>query len=602
MPLKSDLRGRSAEERRTERDELHFLRQPPVRWFEPALLLKAALEVAVSGTFGKFADKRELQRDPQGSPVGDPGSGHGFFDHSANEEVWLDFLSDTGDGWEATATMAWLLAQPALTLDGEELTRGEAVLLGGDQVYPTADPEAYEDRFVGPFAGALPWSEDEDAAPRMYATPGNHDWYDGLTSFLRLFCQEKWIGGWRTRQRRSYYALKLPHRWWVWAIDIQLDTYIDDTQLEYFKQVGLQKGDKVILLTAKPSWVKAYDRRVEPGSWRYLAYFEEHAIRRRQGRLALTLTGDLHHYSRYEPHGEGAAEAPKRITAGGGGAYLSCTHTLREKVNLKALGPGEPVEYRREQIYPRAEDSKRLSRGILGLAGKNPGFANLLGGIYALAALAMLAALSGAPGGLVETGTGSLVDYLGHIASGAPLLLAILLTGALAGYTDITPSPLTVARLEILGLVALRIVVGALHALLHLVLAALAVRSGLELGLPPALVWVFGAAAAFVVGYVVGTTLFATVLLAVHRVFGRHAERAANEVFAGQGISGYKNFIRMRLNAEGLTLFPIGVDEVCGEWDRVEGEHPGFRPSAGHEPRTHLIDEQIPIAPPPIAD
>ena len=60
MPLKSDLRGRSAEERRTERDELHFLRQPPVRWFEPALLLMAALEVAVSGTFGKFADKREL--------------------------------------------------------------------------------------------------------------------------------------------------------------------------------------------------------------------------------------------------------------------------------------------------------------------------------------------------------------------------------------------------------------------------------------------------------------------------------------------------------------------------------------------------------------
>ena len=123
--------------------------------------------------------------------------------------------------------------------------------------------------------------------------------------------------------------------------------------------------------------------------------------------------------------------SPTRITAGGGGAYLSCTHTLREKVNLKTLGRGEPVEYRREQIDPRKEDSSG-SGGDSGLAGTNPGFANLLGAIYALAALAMLAALSGAPGGLVETGTGSLVDYLGHIASGVLLLLAILLTGALA--------------------------------------------------------------------------------------------------------------------------------------------------------------------------
>ena len=72
------------------------------------------------------------------------------------------------------------------------------------------------------------------------------------------------------------------------AIDIQLDTYIDEPQLQYFKQVGLQKGDKVILLTAKPSWVKAYDGRVEPGSWRYLAFFEEQEVRARGAGSALT--------------------------------------------------------------------------------------------------------------------------------------------------------------------------------------------------------------------------------------------------------------------------------------------------------------------------
>jgi hypothetical protein len=88
--LNDDLRGRSARERREERDLLGFLRQPKVRWLTPALLVRAGVEVAVSSAFGRFADKRELQRDPQEA-----------FDYSNAGELWLDYMSDTGDGWEA---------------------------------------------------------------------------------------------------------------------------------------------------------------------------------------------------------------------------------------------------------------------------------------------------------------------------------------------------------------------------------------------------------------------------------------------------------------------------------------------------------------------
>ena len=184
----------------------------------------------VSGTFGKFADKREIQREPQ---LG--------MDYSvAPGDLWIDYLSDTGDGWEATYTMAWLLAQESLDFEGQPLPRGRILLLGGDQVYPTAEPIAYEDRFIGPFAAALPKSDAVDK-PDLYAIPGNHDWYDGLGSFLRVFCaREGRIGDWRTRQRRSYFALKLPNDWWIWGIDIQLDTYIDDVQLDYFLTAGRQ--------------------------------------------------------------------------------------------------------------------------------------------------------------------------------------------------------------------------------------------------------------------------------------------------------------------------------------------------------------------------
>jgi len=64
----------------------------------------------------------------------------------------------------------------------------------------------------------MPWATPQ---PLMLALPGNHDWYDGLTSFLRLFTQGRMIGGWRTEQKRSYFTVQLPHRWWLYAVDIQ---------------------------------------------------------------------------------------------------------------------------------------------------------------------------------------------------------------------------------------------------------------------------------------------------------------------------------------------------------------------------------------------
>ena len=79
--------------------------------------------------------------------------------------------------------------------------------------------------------------------PTVYAIPGNHDWYDGLTGFMRLFGQDdRWLGGWRTNQTRSYFAVELPHDWWLWGIDIQSDSLIDEPQLDFFGRVRDRGG------------------------------------------------------------------------------------------------------------------------------------------------------------------------------------------------------------------------------------------------------------------------------------------------------------------------------------------------------------------------
>ena len=69
----------------------------------------------------------------------------------------------------------------------------------------------------------------------LFAIPGSHDWYDGLVNFTSIFCRSRNIGGWRTSQARSYFALRLR---WLWGIDIQFGASLDEVQLQYFGNEG----------------------------------------------------------------------------------------------------------------------------------------------------------------------------------------------------------------------------------------------------------------------------------------------------------------------------------------------------------------------------
>jgi hypothetical protein len=581
VSLKSSLRSRTARDLRDERDTLGFVRRPAVRWLSPGLLARSGVEVVVSGTFGKFADKREMQREPQGP-----------FDYSGAGELWVDYLSDTGDGFDATYTMAWLLAQDDLDFEGERLPRGKLLFLGGDEVYPLADPVAYEDRFIGPFAGALPQPPAD--RPDMYALPGNHDWYDGLVSFLRVFCtRDGAIGGWATRQRRSYFAVKLPNDWWIWGIDIQLDTYIDDTQLDYFRGQPVKPGDKVILMTAIPAWTHALDAKVDPSSWRYLSFFEERIVRASGARLCVALSGDTHHYARFEP---ATPAEPTRLTAGGGGAYLSGTHTLHPELRLRSLDhdAAATVDYALQEVYPPADVSSRLSNGILKLGLLNQQFALLLGAVYVVLGLTMLSALKALVGTVYVNATGAGFDgFLSASIGGPTMLVVLVLFGGLYAGTDVVAPALEQREGVVRATKLARFAVAALHALGHLAIAAVVLWAAAKLVGDHSLgIWIAGLIALLVAGAALGSTLFGVVLLLVHRVRGKRARQAANQVFTGQSIPDYKNLLRMRFHADGgLTIYPLGVERACTAWRFAgdDGPKPRFTPS-GAPPVAHAID------------
>ena len=170
----------------------------------------------------------------------------------------------------------------------------------------------------------------------MFLIPGNHDWYDGLVAFLAIFCREKttYIGRWVTRQRRSYFALKLAPDWWLWAIDIQLAEDMDQPQADYFVAIAVSEAmpanSKIILCSAEPGWYKAEEQAASFRSLGYAAWIAENA--KKNFRIVAGLSGDTHHYARYVSN-----FGTQFITSGGGGAFLHGTQDLKDTIRIKWL-------------------------------------------------------------------------------------------------------------------------------------------------------------------------------------------------------------------------------------------------------------------------
>ncbi|KJE88436.1 hypothetical protein CAOG_000093 [Capsaspora owczarzaki ATCC 30864] len=284
---------------------------------------------------GAYASKRPASVDttapptPSMLPPGRDFKPWHSYDSHGQSVFTLDFVADTGDGWNSTFTIATLLAQPRLdVLDPKHgeyicLERGKVLVLGGDLCYPDPSPQNYKSRFVEPFRHAL-WPEKDfrsgfdierrhitsSTHPHAFAIPGNHDWLDGLVAFRRVMCSGHRLGGWVLPQRRSYFALQLPDGWWLFGIDDQLTYDIDDGQFRYFRNVAAHMAptDRVIVAMHRPFWIlDGHPREV-------LSVLFDKAL---GDKLKLILAGDLHFYSRHERQ-DGKINM---IVAGGGGKY-----------------------------------------------------------------------------------------------------------------------------------------------------------------------------------------------------------------------------------------------------------------------------------------
>ncbi|EON77099.1 hypothetical protein ADIS_2409 [Lunatimonas lonarensis] len=539
-----------------------------VNWYDPKQLAFTGVKTVLSSVFGNFADRREMQAalDKEGKP----------FDYSEKDELWFDFVSDLADGFNPTYTVAKTMAQPSITVDGKELKRGDFLLMGGDEVYPTPEMIEYTNRLKGPFEAAFPKDDSPDAdRPDVFAIPGNHDWYDGLTNFLRLFTQGRSLGNWKTRQTRSYFAIKLPHDYWLIAVDIQLHADIDYPQICYFRDIAqnhFTPETKVILCTAEPSWVfRSFDQK-NTAHDRFKFFIDrvlygkgEPAYEEKNRTITVNtiLTGDLHHYARYEEKTK-RGETRQLITSGGGGAFMHPTHTLKE-----TIAPVDGYSAELKSVFPSKESSVRLS------------LLNLLFPYFSLTMLTLFGIVHAFTSWILQTKrfvsgetlmeqlaiSGFFSDGIGNachsilmalLHNPGAIFLNLLLVGGVVVFTDVKS-----------GYGKWNYLAGVVHGLLHLVMFYVMLwgfsvlnLSHFDLGIHSLAQVSLFIVEMVLIGGTVSALIFGLYLTFSVIVLKNHITEASSSY----RWEGYKNFLRIHLTKDVLTIYPIGFKKVVTDW------------------------------------
>jgi hypothetical protein len=505
---------------------------------------------------------------------GDPSKGSVV--EALGRPLWVDFVADTGDDHDVSQAVARMLfASYSLAEDGHTrvLPRGDVLLFGGDTAYPVATGDEIARRLV------MPWNDvlreraiDGDPRRVLLGIAGNHDWYDGLDGFGRLFRRRPhgtladvdeprtglprrrvkretgivarqlhldevsgilrmlaaaWRGvralvagekilrprrlalvGYDPVQDASYWALPLAPGLEAWGVDRQLGR-LDYRQRLFFAERRRAAPSGRLLFVA-PDPAVAFGEKHAPGA-RMLS-----ACRLSLERDAiLYLTGDMHHYERRV-----AGSASTHLIAGGGGAFLHGT-----RITPSPSGPAACA-------YPTAAMSRRLLAQVpLKLMVGSSGF--ILHLVLALIASLELGAAARGTTTLVVTGC---------------VIAAALAAGLYANVGHNKAHPLAVGAVA----VPFGVVLGLLPMTLHLSLPHIV----------PVVDWDIGVLVVFAfVGALVVGLFFTTITL-----LGLEHQQA----FAVLSHPGFKHFVRLCVHPDGrVEAFAIGKDDPVGPGDAV---------------------------------
>ncbi|MEX2264783.1 MAG: hypothetical protein WD696_22705 [Bryobacteraceae bacterium] len=486
-------------------------------------------------------------------------------------DLYVDFVADTGDDVAVSRAVARLVFAPYELPDPDRpggfllAPRGEILLFGGDTAYPVATAQELMNRVIAPWNQVLQALPDDGRRRVLLGVPGNHDWYDGLDGFGRMFRRHapgpaarasvtrivspmmlehhaEWarefvrggriekpealgLSGYTSVQNASYFALPLAPAIELLAVDRQL-TATDSRQTEFLGDYYQAHPDSAILAVL-PDPVYHFGDPSRTGTQMVESLHLDLASRE-----TFVLTGDIHHYERLE---RGKA---LHVIAGGGGAFL---HPARI-----AEGGLTPTV-----VWPDVAQSRMLLRTVpwklaLGRSGFLPHFV-----LLALFALAYVLSQR-------------LYAHTG-LAVSASILTTLFIGGIYALIGGVTRRPLVLPFAFVAALVTVLLPIGG-SLFLNMAFERLGWSASVAiLGLSTIAIGVFTGA------FVFGSYLALLTLLGYENM----------QAFTVLDHPGFKHFVRLRVRADGRGIdgWCIGAADPLGDGEEpVLVDHFSWRP------------------------
>nr|WBO82153.1 metallophosphoesterase [Streptomyces sp. SBE_14.2] len=325
-----------------ERGTYRRLMPPDVKrisWLDPRMLW-AARNGVLASWFGDPTGRTRARWTAQRTAAGAPADK--VIRRSDPDTFSFLVIGDTGEGGEPQYAVV-----PGLLKAGEGTS---FAVLASDVIYPVGSADDYADKFFRPY---------RDYRAPIYAIPGNHDWYEDLGAFMRVFCDapplepeprprpltRAWLRSllWHRPRRtdgqhldeartlRSASAQQTVQPGPYWAIDagpvrlIGIDTgllgTLDAEQGAWLREVSRDPRPK-ILITGSPLYVDGehHPCPIEGGGT------VDDIVRDPAHRYVAAIGGDIHNYQRYPVRvGDRTIQY---VVSGGGGAFMHATHTI----------------------------------------------------------------------------------------------------------------------------------------------------------------------------------------------------------------------------------------------------------------------------------
>ncbi|SDH35227.1 Calcineurin-like phosphoesterase [Sinosporangium album] len=312
-------------------------RRKSFSWFHPLTLWRSRNEI-VAKLFGD-PSPRVRRAWVEGQRRLGVDAGFRIEPVPGKEEFSFLLLGDPGEGDASQYAVV-----PGMLKIGEGTS---FAVVASDVVYPAGAPSDYEDNFFRPY---------QDYPSPIYAVPGNHDWYDGLGGFMRVFCgapplaaghhrvgaplqrllwrkperidearlaeaaKRRGAPGQRAAQPGPYWVMDTPNLLIV-GVDTGIGGCIDAEQGTWLREVSRDPRPK-ILVTGKPIYSR---NRYEPSPIEGGGTIDD-IVRDPACNYVAAIGGDIHNYQHYPV--KVADRTIHYLVAGGSGAFTHATHTM----------------------------------------------------------------------------------------------------------------------------------------------------------------------------------------------------------------------------------------------------------------------------------